>query len=100
MTPIGAPPMLRRSWQMLVQATAERPALIPPGSLNAQIADRLWGAGAWLSWQAPEVLESEEAEAMRAELAYGLDSLVREVAAGAARFAAGAGRHGIVPGRE
>jgi hypothetical protein len=71
MPPIGAPPMLRRSWQMLVQATAERPALIPPGSLNAQIADRLWGGGAWLSWQAPEVLKSEEEKAMRAEQSKG-----------------------------
>jgi enoyl-CoA hydratase len=35
-----------------------------------------------------------EAEAMRTELAYGMNSLVVDAEAGAARFAAGAGRHG------
>lgn len=48
-----APPLLRRSWRMLVQATAEQPSLIPPGALTARVADRLWGAGAWLIWEAP-----------------------------------------------
>jgi len=35
-----------------------------------------------------------EAEAMRTELAYGMNSLAADAAEGAARFAAGAGRHG------
>lgn len=35
-----------------------------------------------------------EPEAMAAELAYGMESLATDAAAGAARFAAGAGRHG------
>lgn len=51
--PFAAPPMLRASWNYLVQATAERPDLIQPGSLASQIADRLWGASAWLIWLAP-----------------------------------------------
>jgi hypothetical protein len=63
--PIAAPPMLRRSWQMLVQATAEQPALIPPRSLNAQISDRLWGAGAWLAWQVPETPRPSKRKAKR-----------------------------------
>jgi enoyl-CoA hydratase len=37
-----------------------------------------------------------EGEAMRTELAYGMSSLATDAAAGAARFAAGAGRHGAV----
>jgi hypothetical protein len=51
--PFSAPPMLRASWNYLVQATAGRPDLIQPGSLASQIADRLWGASAWLIWLAP-----------------------------------------------
>lgn len=38
---------------MLVRATAEKPSLVPPGSLAAQIADRLWGTSAWLIWEVP-----------------------------------------------
>jgi enoyl-CoA hydratase len=37
-----------------------------------------------------------EAEAMRAELAYGMEPLAAETATGAARFASGAGRHGAL----
>ncbi|GAA2701461.1 hypothetical protein GCM10010429_05200 [Micromonospora olivasterospora] len=35
-----------------------------------------------------------EAQALAVELAYGVESLAADAAAGAARFAAGAGRHG------
>ncbi|MEU0546918.1 crotonase/enoyl-CoA hydratase family protein [Micromonospora sp. NPDC005979] len=38
-----------------------------------------------------------EAEALATELAYGMDSLATDALAGAARFAAGAGRHGTTP---
>ena len=51
--PVAHPPMLRRSWEMLVRATAHQRSLIVPGSLAARIADRLWGSGAWLVWEAP-----------------------------------------------
>jgi hypothetical protein len=51
--PIEAPPMLRQSWNILVRASAEQPGLIPPDALAFQVADRLWGASAWLIWEAP-----------------------------------------------
>ncbi|MET7947953.1 crotonase/enoyl-CoA hydratase family protein [Micromonospora sp. NPDC005324] len=38
-----------------------------------------------------------EPEALATELAYGMDSLATDAAAGAARFAAGEGRHGATP---
>ncbi|GAB3948660.1 hypothetical protein GCM10027614_46200 [Micromonospora vulcania] len=38
-----------------------------------------------------------EAEALATELAYGMASLATDAAAGAARFAAGEGRHGTMP---
>jgi hypothetical protein len=53
MPPFTAPPMLRQSWSYLVEATARLPELIPPGSFLFQIAGRLWGASAWLIWEAP-----------------------------------------------
>jgi hypothetical protein len=49
------PPMLRNSWQLIVQASATKPDLVPMGSLAAQMADRLWGDGAWLVWERPPV---------------------------------------------
>jgi len=44
------PPMLRRSWSLIVDATAHRPDLVPRGSFAATMADRVWGEGAWLLW--------------------------------------------------
>jgi hypothetical protein len=59
MPPLEAPPMLRRSWQMLVRASAEQPSLIPQHSLAGRIADRLWGASAWLIWEVPPVAPAQ-----------------------------------------
>ena len=41
---------------------------------------------------------TDEATAMADELRLGLESLAEDAAAGAARFAGGAGRHGEFPG--
>ena len=49
-----SPPMLRKSWSLIVDATADRLDLIVPGSLASQIWDRLWGTDSWLLWVAPE----------------------------------------------
>lgn len=45
-----SPPMLRRSWSLIVDATADRPFLIAPDSLAAKIWNRLWSAEPWLIW--------------------------------------------------
>jgi hypothetical protein len=50
--PFEAPPMLRRSWEMLIHHSAHEPQLIRSGTLLDRIAGRLWGSGAWLMWQA------------------------------------------------
>jgi len=73
MPPIEAPPMLHQSWDILVKATAEKPGLIPHGSLAFQIADRLWGASAWLIWEAPP--EAPAQEQKKIELEKSLSSL-------------------------
>jgi hypothetical protein len=45
-----APPMFRASWPLLLQASIERPDSIPASSINALIAERIWGEGPWLFW--------------------------------------------------
>ncbi|MBO4208238.1 crotonase/enoyl-CoA hydratase family protein [Micromonospora echinofusca] len=64
------------------EALATEIAAAPQTCLRNDRAALLAGAG------------RPEAEAMATELAYGLHSLAVDAAAGAARFAAGAGRHG------
>lgn len=49
------PPMLRRSWSLVLNASVKRPDLVPLDSLAAQVADRLWRGEPWLLWTAPEV---------------------------------------------
>jgi hypothetical protein len=46
----NAPPMLRRSWSLVLGATIHQPHLVPPDSLAAQVAGRLWSDGPWLLW--------------------------------------------------
>ena len=48
--PVTAPPLMRRSWQVLVAETARRPDLIAAGSPAAAIGDRLLGESAWMIW--------------------------------------------------
>jgi hypothetical protein len=68
-----APPMVRAGWDLLLDASAAQPGCVPPDSLPAQIAGRLWGSGAWLVWKvSPEpcakgvesALTSEQGQAL------------------------------------
>lgn len=47
------PPMLRRSWSLVLNATVTKPWLVPLGSLAANVADRLWAEEPWLLWMNP-----------------------------------------------
>jgi hypothetical protein len=47
------PPMLRSSWQLIIDESIEHPEIIPMDSYSARIATRTWGGGAWLVWKAP-----------------------------------------------
>jgi hypothetical protein len=49
----NVPPMLSRSWSLVVEASSKNPALVPAGSLAANIAARLWGEEPWLLWLEP-----------------------------------------------
>lgn len=44
----SAPPMLRSSWDRIVQAMEERKAIIPPGSLAAEITGGVINTALWL----------------------------------------------------
>jgi hypothetical protein len=47
------PPMLRRSWSLVLEATVRKPSLVPADSFAAQVAPHLWGDDPWLIWTRP-----------------------------------------------
>jgi hypothetical protein len=44
------PPMLRKSWNLIVNATMGGLDLVPDGSLAEKIATAVWGTNPWLIW--------------------------------------------------
>jgi hypothetical protein len=59
--PIENPPLLQRSWDMLVKHTAKWPHVVRQKSLCDRIATRQWGGGTWLIWETPEAAIAEAA---------------------------------------
>jgi len=55
------PPMLRRSWAIIVQASTPQKDLRAAGSYAACIGGSLWGGGAWLAWRQPVFVKAEDA---------------------------------------
>lgn len=47
----STPPMLLRSWRLILKESASRTDLVPRTSLAARVADHLWGDGLWFMWQ-------------------------------------------------
>jgi hypothetical protein len=45
------PPMLRRSWWHVVDATVDKKDLVPLNSTAAEAAERIWGEEPWLQWK-------------------------------------------------
>jgi hypothetical protein len=50
---VSEPPMLRASWDLLIEASAGRPDLILPDSPAAKVAPYVVPSAAWLVWQPP-----------------------------------------------
>ncbi|WP_267146737.1 caspase family protein [Pyxidicoccus xibeiensis] len=48
----SVPPMLLKSWALVVRETVARPELVPRDSLASAVAERLWGEGPWVVWKA------------------------------------------------
>jgi hypothetical protein len=46
------PPMLRKSWSVVVDRAIEDRRLIPAGSLSSRISPQIWGDSVWLIWLA------------------------------------------------
>jgi len=73
------PPLLRQSWSFLTEASSHREELIPPDSLAANVAGRLWGNSAWMLWQAPETRDmrsrSEQSEYLERALKHSMESM-------------------------
>lgn len=54
------PPMLRSSWAIVIESSARGTSMVPPGSLSSEMADRLFGTGAWLVWRTPRRRRRED----------------------------------------
>jgi hypothetical protein len=52
------PPMLRRSWWQVVNATVDNEGLVPLNSMAFQCAGRIWGEEPWLQWKVKSVKEA------------------------------------------
>lgn len=52
------PPMLRRSWTIVVEHAARRRDLVPAGSLASRASTALWGNTAWLIWESDRMEEA------------------------------------------
>ena len=61
----SGPPMVRRSWALMTHASADSD-VIPPGSLNTRIYDRILAAEPWLVWsgEQPDDDESQVLETL------------------------------------
>jgi hypothetical protein len=44
------PPMLRRSWSIILNSSVANPNLVPSDSLASEIAGHLWGDSPWIIW--------------------------------------------------
>jgi endonuclease G, mitochondrial len=69
----SVPPMLRRSWDMVCNATFNRTELIPGGTLAARIARNVYGDGQWLSWLKAKEKKTEQVarrRSLRSNLLY------------------------------
>lgn len=51
------PPMLRRSWSIVVEHAARRRDLVPAGSLASRAGSAIWGNSIWLIWETEGVEE-------------------------------------------
>jgi hypothetical protein len=76
------PPMLRRSWSLIVEATKRHPELVPAGGRTAALAGRLWGGATWLMWRTDDTDAAREARLNKAfDAVRGRQELFRDVLA-------------------
>jgi hypothetical protein len=54
------PPMLRRSWSIVVEHAARRRDLVPAGSFASRAGSAIWGNSIWLIWEMEALDEPAE----------------------------------------
>lgn len=59
--PFEFPPMLARSWSLIVDATADRPDLVSD-PLSARVTNDLWSEGPWHIWRTPPAQEAADSQ--------------------------------------
>jgi hypothetical protein len=75
------PPMLRSSWAIVIESSARGTSMVPPGSLSSEIADRLFGTGAWLVWRTPRSQRREDPRDTPREAGEPFDDVLERLAA-------------------
>jgi hypothetical protein len=71
------PPMLRKSWLLVLEATVQNSARVPYGSLASRVANHLSSEAPWLLWSEPH--EQAKEDLISAELTSNLDMLVKRM---------------------
>lgn len=77
--PVEYPPLLRQSWDYLLEAAAANPDLIPTDSVAARISPALVNCGIWLAWRAekqPIDVASPSAQSQREKTDYPVKDLL------------------------
>ena len=75
------PPMLRSSWGIVIEGSARGTAEVPPGSLSSEVADRLFGTGAWLVWRTPRRHRMDDPHATPRRAGQSFDGVLQRLAA-------------------
>ena len=73
----STPPMLQKSWSLVLEATVHNSALVPYGSLASRVANRLSSEAPWLLWSEPS--DQAKEDSFSAALTSTADMLVRQM---------------------
>jgi hypothetical protein len=73
-----SPPVLRKTWSLILDATVKRPELVPVSSFASRVANRFMTDEPWPLWTVPEDLKG--VHAITTNLAWSLNSLAQSLA--------------------
>ena len=59
---VSIPPMLRRSWSIILDASADEKAMVMRGSAAADIIGRVCSVDPWLTWVEPATAQADSKE--------------------------------------
>ncbi|HVG61653.1 MAG TPA: hypothetical protein VNA24_24040 [Hyalangium sp.] len=74
------PPMLARSYWLVIERSAKKPWLVPPGSVMVGIAARLWsGPGSWLVYGEPGIMDAPMSFALESNSLTSNEDLIKQL---------------------